>query len=236
MVVRESSAEEGISMEKLTTFLGRTKPSMAIPGNDQLFVVGHGSGTADPLLLSSLKPCHEPRHCLTKPLASVAVRLRKSELESWLCTGLLHDWHKVTFVRLCLVLLLCSWPTNWNCQICRAARLLLYSRFVHASAIKSCCALWIADNGTHFVSLVCMEIHMHRGLPSSPRFHFASLVESGSGQEQKPCVEASLCQPHSPTPKMFMSGSTLAKVYRGLRLFRAASMWKGGKTKIKQET
>lgn len=65
-VVRESSAKEGSSVEKPTTFLGRRKASTVIPGNVQAFAAGHGSGIADPLLLSSLGPYHEPRHCLTK--------------------------------------------------------------------------------------------------------------------------------------------------------------------------
>lgn len=55
-VVRESSAEEGSSMEKPTTLLGRSKPSTVISGNVKSFVVGHGSGTVDLLLSSSLGP------------------------------------------------------------------------------------------------------------------------------------------------------------------------------------
>lgn len=49
------------------------------------------------------------------------------------------------------------------------------------------------------------------------------------------CVEASLCQPDFPAPKMFMSGSMLPKAYKGLGLFRAASMSKGRKLQTKQE-
>lgn len=72
VIVRESSAEQ-------STFLGRTKPGMVTSGNIQSMASGHGSGTEEPLLLSSPGPCHEP--ILTKkPTASAAMRLRKSDL------------------------------------------------------------------------------------------------------------------------------------------------------------
>lgn len=53
VVVRESSAEQFM-------FLGRTKSGTVTSGNIQSMGSGHGSGTEEPLPLSSHGPCHEP--------------------------------------------------------------------------------------------------------------------------------------------------------------------------------
>lgn len=116
-------------MEKPTTLLGRTKPSTGISGNVKSFVVGYGSGTVDLLLSSSLGLSYTSPDVtsLNKATAPAAIRLRVSELQPCLCTGLLYGWHQVTYCDQGILQLLFVCPRNWNCWVCKAVRLLLYS-------------------------------------------------------------------------------------------------------------
>lgn len=116
-------------MEKPTTLLGRTKPSSGISGNVKSFVVGHGSGTVDLLLSSSLGLSYTSPDVtsLNKATAPAAIRLRVSDLWPCLCTGLLYGWHQVTYCDRDILQLLFVHPRNWNCWVCKAVRLLLYS-------------------------------------------------------------------------------------------------------------
>lgn len=129
------------------------------------------------------------------------------------------------FAWLCL-LLLCGHPMNWNCQVCGTRNILLSA--VDCWQWHSLCVPWLQEKHT------CID-----DFPLASYFILLLQLSKDLGKSysfmQKPCVDASLCQPHYPAPKMFMSGSMLAEAYRGLGWVRAAGIWKGGKTKIKQE-